>query len=47
MTNVFIAGSITIKQLDRKVRERIENIVASKFDVLVGDADGADKAIQA
>ncbi len=47
MTTVFIAGSITIKQLDQKLRERIDNIVTSKFDVVVGDADGADKAIQA
>ena len=46
MTTVFIAGSITIKQLERKVRERIDNIVTSKFDVVFGDADGADKAIQ-
>lgn len=46
MTTVFIAGSMNIKHLDLKVRERIDNIVASKLDVTVGDADGADTSIQ-
>ncbi|AYR26848.1 hypothetical protein [Herbaspirillum rubrisubalbicans] len=46
MTTVFIAGSITIKQLDAKVQERIMNIVHQNFDVVVGDADGADTSIQ-
>ncbi len=46
MTTVFIAGSIKIKQLDRKFKERIDKIIASGFDVVVGDADGADTAIQ-
>ena len=46
MTIVFIAGSIKIKHLDRKFNERIDKIIASGFDVVVGDADGADTAIQ-
>ena len=46
MTTVFIAGSMNIKHLDRKVKERMDNIVASNFAVVVGDADGADTAIQ-
>ena len=46
MTTVFIAGSLNIKHLDRKVKERIDNIIASDFCVVVGDADGADTAIQ-
>jgi len=46
MTSVFIAGSITIKSLDTRVKERIDNIVESGFEVLVGDADGADTAVQ-
>lgn len=46
MTTVFIAGSINIKHLDPKVKERINNIVASEFDVVVGDAGGADTSIQ-
>jgi hypothetical protein len=47
MTTVFIAGSMKIKHLDRKVRERIDNIVASNLKIVVGDADGADASIQA
>lgn len=46
MTTVFIAGSITIKQLDFKVQERIMNILHQEFDVIVGDADGVDASIQ-
>ena len=46
MTTVFIAGSLKIKHLDNKVKERIDKIVTSNFNVVVGDADGADKAIQ-
>lgn len=46
MTTVFISGSMNIKHLDAKVKERINNIVASEFEVVVGDADGADTSIQ-
>lgn len=46
MTTVFIAGSISIKRLHDQVQERIKKIVSSDFDVVVGDADGADTSIQ-
>jgi len=46
MTTVFIAGSISISRLHEKVQERINKIVSSDFDVVVGDADGADTSIQ-
>lgn len=46
MTTIFIAGSMNIKHLNPKVKERIDNIVSSDFDVVVGDADGADTSIQ-
>jgi hypothetical protein len=46
MTTVFIAGSMNIRKLDPQVQERIDNIVNSGFDVVVGDADGADASIQ-
>ncbi|MDK9723297.1 MAG: hypothetical protein OEL88_00300 [Sterolibacteriaceae bacterium MAG5] len=46
VTRVFIAGSMNIKHLDPKVKERIDNIVAQGFEVVVGDADGADTSIQ-
>lgn len=46
MTTVFIAGSISISRLHDKVRERINKIVSSDLNVVVGDADGADTSIQ-
>lgn len=46
MPTVFIAGSIKIKKLHPRFVERISNIVADKMDVVVGDASGADTAIQ-
>jgi predicted XRE-type DNA-binding protein len=46
MTTVFIAGSISISRLHTKVLERINKIVTANFNVVVGDADGADTSIQ-
>lgn len=46
MSTVFIAGSISISRLHDKVKKRIENVVDSDLDVVVGDADGADSSIQ-
>ncbi len=46
MTTVFIAGSISISRLHEKVQERINKIVLSDLNVVVGDADGADTSIQ-
>jgi hypothetical protein len=45
-TRVFIAGSRAITKLNPEVRERLDNIVRQKFTVLVGDANGADRAMQ-
>ena len=46
MTTVFIAGSIAIKRLHQSVVERIEKAATTGLSVVVGDADGADTAIQ-
>jgi hypothetical protein len=46
-TTVFVAGSMNIKNLDSTVKDRIDKIVASDFEIVVGDADGADSSIQA
>lgn len=46
MTTVFIAGSMNIKHLDPKVKARLDNIVDSGLAIAVGDASGADTAIQ-
>ncbi|WP_354685387.1 hypothetical protein [Cupriavidus necator] len=46
MSKIFVAGSLSIKQLDPKVRERIDNIVQGDHTVIVGDANGADSSVQ-
>lgn len=43
---VFVAGSRKLTRLNVEIRKRIDNIVASKLDVLIGDANGMDKAVQ-
>lgn len=43
---VFVAGSLSIRQLDSRVRARIENIVAQRLEIVVGDAEGVDTAAQ-
>lgn len=46
METVFIAGSIAIKSLDNRVKERISKAVKAGLKVAVGDAGGADSWIQ-
>lgn len=43
---IFIAGPRSVKNLNKKVKERLEKIKSSNFTVLVGDASGVDKEIQ-
>lgn len=46
MTTVFIAGSRNIKNLNDQFLERLRSIISQNFDVVVGDAKGADTTIQ-
>src|ERR1035438_3047697 len=46
MSIVFIGGSRHISRLPTAVKERLNNVMKSGHDVLVGDANGADKAVQ-
>ncbi|PSM31475.1 transcriptional regulator [Haliangium sp. UPWRP_2] len=46
MNTIFIGGSRHISRLPSEVKKRIENVVASGHRVIVGDANGADKAVQ-
>ena len=46
MTTVFLSGSRTLGRLNSDVRERLKNIVDQHFHVVIGDANGADKALQ-
>lgn len=46
MTKVFIGGSRKLIKLSPVVQDRLDTIIAKKFTVLVGDANGADKCVQ-
>jgi hypothetical protein len=46
MTKVFIGGSRQMGRLNSEIRQRLDNIMAQFFTVLVGDASGVDKAVQ-
>lgn len=43
---VFIAGSRAITRLTDAIRLRLDRIMAERHTVIVGDANGADKAVQ-
>jgi probable addiction module antidote protein len=46
MNTVFIGGSRYISRLPSEVKRRLDNVIASGHEVIVGDANGADKAVQ-
>lgn len=46
MNKIFISGSMRIKRIDKKVEERIDNIINSNFPILLGDAEGVDTSVQ-
>lgn len=46
MTIVFVGGSRHVPRLPDNARERLNTIIGNGFDVVVGDAAGADKAVQ-
>ena len=45
-TTVFLSGSRNISRLNDAIRMRLQTITDKGFHVVVGDANGADKAIQ-
>ena len=46
MTTVFLSGSRRISRLNSLVRSRIQDMLDQDFHIVVGDANGADKALQ-
>lgn len=46
MNTIFIGGSRHVSRLPPEVKKRLDNVVASGHRVIVGDANGADKAVQ-
>jgi hypothetical protein len=46
MTTVFLSGSRQINRLNEAIHDRLAKIVKSGLHVVIGDANGADKAMQ-
>lgn len=46
MTTVFLSGSRKIGRLSDDIRRRIDNMVEKRLNIVTGDANGADKAMQ-
>ena len=47
MKTVFLSGSRKISRLNDMIRRRIDNMIKQEFQIIIGDANGADKALQA
>jgi len=46
MIKVFIGGSRRVSRLDHQVKGRLDEIIRKQLPVIIGDANGADKAVQ-
>lgn len=46
MTAVFLGGSRAVSRLNEVIREQLDNLISKNCSILVGDANGADKALQ-
>lgn len=46
MNTIFIGGSRHVSRLPAEIRDRIDNVISGGHRVVVGDANGADKAVQ-
>src|SRR5579864_1646878 len=46
MTVVFIGGSRAVSRLSVAILERLDDLIQKKCQILIGDANGADKAVQ-
>lgn len=46
MKKVFLGGSRHIIRLNPAIKKRLDNIIVRDYTILIGDANGADKAVQ-
>lgn len=46
MTTVFLSGSRKISRINDMIRDRVRKIMDQDFKIILGDANGADKALQ-
>lgn len=44
--NVFIGGSRAVSKLNAVIRERLDDLIKRGCTIFIGDANGADKAVQ-
>jgi hypothetical protein len=44
--NVFIGGSRAVSKLNAAIRARLDDLIERRCTILIGDANGADKAVQ-
>ena len=43
---IFIGGSKMISEIDKNVKEKLDEIIKNKYEVLIGDCWGIDAAVQ-
>jgi hypothetical protein len=46
MSTVLIGGSRRISRLNKDIQERLDRIIEKRLPIIIGDANGADKAVQ-
>ena len=46
MTSVFIGGSRAVSRLNSMIRDKLDDLINRQSMIFVGDANGADKAVQ-
>ncbi len=46
MTIVFIGGSRAVSRLNQTIRQQLDDLIAKNCEFYVGDANGADRAVQ-
>lgn len=46
MTSIFIGGSRSVSRINSVIRERLDDFIRRGCTIFVGDANGADKAVQ-
>jgi len=46
MYTVFLSGSRKLSRLNDEIRDRLQTVIDKDFKIIVGDANGADKAFQ-
>ena len=43
---IFMGGSKRVNTLDNNIKEKLQEIIKNKYDVLIGDCSGVDTAVQ-